>query len=95
MKLLYGDQADVKQITDKLQTYSLSLIHPNGKHKARLFRAKLGITIDNQGFLIEKLREVAAHYQSFELINSDQYGERYVAVFSMATINGTSQILSA
>ncbi|WP_370630501.1 DUF6883 domain-containing protein [Synechocystis sp. PCC 7339] len=55
MKLPYGDQTDVKQITDKLQTYSLSLSHPNGKHKARLFRAKLGITINNQDFLITKV----------------------------------------
>ncbi|QHU99908.1 DUF6883 domain-containing protein [Synechocystis sp. CACIAM 05] len=45
MKLPYGNQADVKQITDKLQTYSLNLNHPNGKHKARLFRAKLGISL--------------------------------------------------
>jgi hypothetical protein len=95
MKLPYGNQADVKQITDKLQTYSLNLNHPNGKHKARLFRAKLGITIDNQDFLITKLRKVAAHYQNFELTDSDQYGERYVAVFPMTTTTGTAKVLSA
>ncbi len=72
MKLPYGDQADVKQITGKLQTYSLNLIYPNGKHKARLFRAKLGITINNQDFLVTKLREVAAYYKNFELTGSDQ-----------------------
>ncbi|QHV00227.1 hypothetical protein BWK47_08850 [Synechocystis sp. CACIAM 05] len=53
------------------------------------------ITIDNQDFLITKLRKVAAHYQNFELTDSDQYGESYVAVFPMTTTTGTAKVLSA
>jgi hypothetical protein len=38
----------------KLRDYSLNLNHPEGKHKARVFLAKLGIS----GNDVERLRQV-------------------------------------
>ena len=44
MKLLNGDRAIVELV--KLRDYSLSETHPRGRHKARVFRAALGLTVE-------------------------------------------------
>ena len=48
MKLPYGEAARLEQIARKVETYLLNTEHPKGKHKARLFKAKLGITIESK-----------------------------------------------
>lgn len=94
MKLPYGDAANRAQIVDKLETYALDFNHSSGKHKARLFRSKLGITLDNKALLVEALIVAAAAETAF-LTTSDLYGERYVIDFSMTKALGTSMVRSA
>jgi len=43
----------------KLSNYSLNPNHPVGKHKARVFKAALGITLEDAGWLREQALEVA------------------------------------
>ncbi len=94
MKLPHGDAADPAQIEEKLETYALDFKHSSGKHKARLFRSKLGITLDNKAILVEALM-VAAATQPALLTMSDLYGQRYVIDFSITTAVGTSMVRSA
>jgi len=94
LKLPYGDAADPEQIVEKLETYALDVNHTSGKHKARLFRSKLGITLDNKTMLVEALLVAAATEPAF-LTTSDLYGHRYVIDFSMTTAVGTSMVRSA
>ena len=42
---------------EKLRDYSLNSNHPVGKHKARVFRAALGITVKEAGWLRERALE--------------------------------------
>jgi hypothetical protein len=94
LKLPYGDAADPAQIVEKLETYALDVNHSSGKHKARLFRSKLGITLDNKAMLVEALLVAAATEPAF-LTTSDLYGQRYVIDFSVTTAVGTSMVRSA
>ncbi|MCX5965177.1 MAG: hypothetical protein NT070_19240 [Cyanobacteria bacterium] len=95
MKLPYGAKTDLQQIINKLDTYSLDFNHSSGKHKARLFEAKLGITKENKNVLITAIRDVAATSEYAQFTRSDEYGDRYVIVFDLETNFGSSSILSA
>ena len=95
MKLPYGDKTDLQQILNKLDTYALDFNHSSGKHKARLFESKLGITKQNREVLITAIRDVATTSDQAEFTISDQYGDRYVIVFDLETDFGKSSILSA
>ncbi len=66
----------------KLRDYCLNPIHPQGKHKARLFQARLGIQASDA----ESLRQillVGATLHAAELGRSDQYGQRYSLKFTI------------
>jgi len=76
MKLPNGHRAVVD--IRKLRDYSLDPDHPEGKHKARVFAAALGLTQRDADWLREKLLEVArendcrpgrrtAHGQRYEI----------------------------
>jgi hypothetical protein len=95
MKLPYGDNTDLQQIINKLDTYSLDFNHSSGKHKARLFESKLGINKQNMEVLITAIRNVAATSEQAQFTRSDEYGDRYVIVFDLETNFGRSSILSA
>lgn len=95
MKLPYGDKVNLQQIIHKLETYSLDSDHASGKHKAKLFNSKLGITIDNQETLVAALSKVATNSNDAQLTDSDEYGDRYVIIFELETDLGKSLILSA
>jgi hypothetical protein len=43
----------------KLRDYSLDLNHPVGRHKARVFRAALGLTKQQAGWLREQALKIA------------------------------------
>ena len=53
MNLPHAERAFVELA--KLRDYSLSATHPEGKHKARVFFAALGIGIDDAEWLREQL----------------------------------------
>lgn len=58
MKLPHGDHAVVE--LDKLTEYCLNSDDPRGKHKARVFLASCGFTIENADLMRQQLLEVAA-----------------------------------
>ncbi|MFE4108423.1 DUF6883 domain-containing protein [Almyronema epifaneia] len=94
MKLPYGDRVSPAQIIQKLETYALNSSHSSGKHKARLFRAKLGITLENKELLVNALLQ-AASVTGAAMTISDQYGDRYVIDFLLKTEVGASLVRSA
>jgi hypothetical protein len=80
----------------KLRDYCLSDTHPRGRHKARLFRLRLGLTSEDAELLRQALLE-AAHERQEDLqpTGLDEFGQRYVLDFEMSTAAGTAVIRSA
>lgn len=64
----------------KLRDYCLNLDHQEGKHKARLFAAALGITVDDAEDLRRALVEMI-RTQDAQLGLRDEYGQRYTVDF--------------
>jgi hypothetical protein len=79
----------------KLRDYCLSLTHPRGRHKARVFLACLGLTADNAEMvrtaLIAAVRDRQLDIRTTTL---DEYGQRYVLDFGMTTASGDAKIRS-
>lgn len=94
MKLPYGDRTNFQQIIRKLETYALDFKHSTGMHKASLFRAKLGITVENKEVLALALTKNAIEGEAL-LTKTSQYGNHYSLDFWMTTNVGTSKIRSA
>ena len=80
MKLPNAERAVVD--LDKLRNYCLNPAHRRGCHKARLFAALLGLTVDNAGHLRDALLD-AARNEDAEPGEHDEYGARYVVDFTM------------
>ena len=80
----------------KLRDYCLSDTHPRGRHKARVFRSRLGITARDARQLRQAVLD-AAHTLQEDLrpAGADEFGQRYVLDFPMATATGTAMIRSA
>ncbi|ACK72903.1 hypothetical protein PCC7424_4540 [Gloeothece citriformis PCC 7424] len=93
MKLPYGNQVDQQQIIDKLTTYSLNFDHKEGKHKAGLFKDKLGILLENQEIILTALRQAAINEELIYQTTSE-YRNKYVIDFNLTTEVGTSIIRS-
>ena len=91
MKLPNGDRAivDIKKIRD----YCLNPMHPRGKHKARLFKARLGLTQDHADELRKGLLEAALNHDAVEGIH-DRYGKRYIIDFIMTLADRKAAIRS-
>ena len=67
----------------KLSDYCLNPEHPDGQHKARVFKAALGISLEN----VEELRLAlleAIGVNEAVIDKSNQYGQKYVIDFTMA-----------
>lgn len=75
MKLPNGDRAVVD--VSKLRDYCLSDSHPRGRHKARVFRARLGMTADNAEELRETLLDAARATDASQLAE-DKHGQRFM-----------------
>ncbi len=78
----------------KLRDYCLSPDHPRGKHKARVFAATLGLTLDH----VEELRSallVAAGMEEATPTDLDAYGQRYVVDFTMRGPKGEATVRSS
>jgi hypothetical protein len=57
MRLPNGDRAFIPM--EKITGYCLNPNHSKGKHKARVFRAILGITIENADRLVSLIQQAA------------------------------------
>ena len=78
MLLSHAERAEVD--IRKLSDYCLNSEHWEGKHKARLFAAALGITIDDAPDLRAVLLEmILTHDAQLRLL--DEYGQRYTVDF--------------
>lgn len=92
VKLPNADKAVVDMA--KLTAYALNSQHPTGRHKARVFRAVLGLTATDGLQLREKLLEVVRTHSATEAEPSD-YGRRFAIDFEMATDTGQATVRSA
>ena len=92
MKLPNGDQAIIDQ--RKVLDYCLSLDHDDGRHKARLFQALIGLNQNNSTFLLEALRTASATGDAVPG-KVDKYGRRYVIDFELEGPKGPIVIRSA
>lgn len=75
MKLPNAEQAFID--LRKLTNYCLNPGHPRGRHKAKLISTILGITRDHAEELQAALL-LAARTADAQLVDTDQYGDRYV-----------------
>jgi len=79
----------------KLRDYCLSARHPRGRHKARVFRSRLGLTARDAEFLRDALIEAARHgWRELVTTDNDSYGERFILDFAITTSAGTATIRS-
>ncbi len=81
MKIPNADKAVVD--IRKLREYCLSMDHPRGKHKARVFRTVLGLTA-NDAEELQKTLLAIVQTRDAVVTESDQYGTRYVIDFVMS-----------
>jgi hypothetical protein len=80
----------------KLRDYCLSDHHPRGRHKARVFRSRLGLTAGDADLLVRALLDAArVHQDDLRPTVADDYGQRYVLDFEMTTAAGTATVRSA
>ena len=75
MKLPNAERAFVEMA--KLRDYSLDLVHKEGKHKARVFVAALGLTRNDANWLRDQLLAVARTHDC-QLGRKTNHGQRYV-----------------
>jgi hypothetical protein len=66
----------------KLRDYSLNTQHKEGKHKARVFAAALGLGIDDAGWLRNKLLDVAQS-EDCQPGRKTERGQRYLIDFDL------------
>jgi hypothetical protein len=74
MKLPNGENARVD--IAKLRYYCLNEAHEVGSHKARVFRAALGLTADDAEWLREKLLKAAKEDEA-QTVAPSPFGTRY------------------
>ena len=91
MKLPNAENATVE--IAKLRDYSLDATHEEGKHKARVFAAALGICKDDADWLRESLMDAALRYECVHGRNTP-FGQRYVLDFPLAKDGMEAQVRS-
>jgi uncharacterized protein DUF6883 len=92
VKLPHAHQAIID--IAKLRDYSLNPLHPEGKHKARVFAATLGFSSSDA----ERLHAMITSAISTEEASvgiCDEHGERYVVDFATRGLRGIVTIRTA
>jgi len=80
----------------KLRDYCLSDHHLRGRHKARVFRSRLGIAREDAEALRQRLLEVvSARTDQLTPTEHDRHGQRYILDFEMTTARGRAMLRSA
>ena len=75
MQKLPNSQDAVIEIV-KLRGYCLNAVHPRGRHKSRVFREAIGLTVDDAEWLQQKLLE-GVQNQPVEKQETDSFGSRW------------------
>lgn len=91
MKLPNGRRAIVDLV--KLREYCLNANHEEGKHKARVFAAALGIRAIDADWLRDRLIEAAGREEVI-LVSDTRFGARYMLDFEVNTAFGAATIRS-
>ena len=91
MRLPNGDRAD---LGTKLEDYVLNMLHREGRHKARVFESRLGITAANADVLRRALLEGAVTSDEVEAQGDSGFGATYILQFPLTTTKGTGTVLS-
>lgn len=91
VKLPNGSRAIVELA--KLRDYCLNANHEEGKHKARVFAAALGIRAADAAWLKDRLTEAAAR-EDAALVAETAFGRVYVLDFELETMRGGAEIRS-
>lgn len=92
MKLPNGERA---RIGGKLEDYVLNPEHAEGRHKARLFSSRLGITRANAQVLRQALLDAAAASDAVAAKGHNGFGEVYSLRNRVNTAAGAATVLSA
>jgi hypothetical protein len=92
MKLPNGQRAD---LGTKLEDYVLNPRHREGRHKARVFEAILGVTLANQEILSQAILAAAANSNQAEARGDSGHGEVYVLRLPVETAKGKAVLLTA
>lgn len=79
---------------EKLREYCLSDKHPEGRFKARVFKAVLGLVGKDAEELRQALLKAASEIDPTPGA-SDRFGDRYVIDFWMTTDRGSAPVRSA
>jgi hypothetical protein len=88
--------SDVVVDLAKLTDYVLSDSHPRGRHKARVFRARLGLGRGDADQLRSALlRAAGSDNAQLRPTGADAYGMRYALDFPLATVSGLALVRSA
>jgi hypothetical protein len=66
----------------KLRDYSLDVAHPEGKHKARVFAAALGLTRNDANWLREQLLQIVSMENCLPGKKTN-HGQRYILDFTL------------
>jgi hypothetical protein len=77
----------------KLRDYSLSSVHKEGRHKARVFAAALDMTEDDAEWLRQILLEIVCQ-SDCQLGRRTEFGQRYVIDFPLAKAGKRAQVRS-
>jgi hypothetical protein len=78
----------------KLSDYCLNPRHDEGKHKARLFAAALGMTANDADELRDALLQAVKTHNA-QLGRCDEYGQRYIVDFMLQWRGKQAMIRSA
>lgn len=78
----------------KLRDYSLNPKHPEGKHKARVFAAALGLGVADATWLREQVLRVA-RMADCQPVHRTAHGQRYLIDFAMTFHDKTARLRSA
>lgn len=92
MKLPNGSNAE---LGTKIEEYSLNPNHREGRHKARVFAAVLGLTLDQAELLRSAVLDAAAESEDAEPRGDNGYGEVFVVRFPLRTDAGSATVLTA
>lgn len=81
---------------DKLRDYCLNEGHPRGRHKARVFRARLGLTAADAEWLRQSLMKATAERMGdLRATMSDSFGDRYLLDVEVAYGGRTAMVRCA
>ena len=80
----------------KLREYCLNENHPRGKHKARVFRSRLGLTVgDAQWLRVQLLQAGEEKQEDLQPGENDEYGQRYVLDVTIKTSGNSAVVRTA